>query len=69
MKHPLSRRDFYGDDHYLAMKRDYEEIRQRAHARKGKPDEYDRLLIRLDKAFESFYKHMLNDDYCIERAT
>lgn len=56
----LSKRDAYGEELYLLMLRDFEEIRQRRNnAPKGKPDQYDRIQLDLDKKFESFYKAVL----------
>lgn len=55
----MTSRELLGEDHYLMMLRDYEDIRQRRKAFKGKPDQYDRLQMELDKMFESFYKAFL----------
>jgi hypothetical protein len=38
----------------------YEAIRARRNAFRGKPDPYDRLEIELDRMFESFYRSVLN---------
>jgi hypothetical protein len=49
-------RYWLGEEHYLVMLRDYEAIRARRNAFQGKPDQYDRALMALDKQFEQFYK-------------
>lgn len=53
-------RELLGEQHYLLMLRDYEAIRQRRKALHGKPDQYERLLMALDKQFEQFYKRFLD---------
>lgn len=53
-------RELLGEEHYLLMLRDYEAIRQRRRAFRGKPDAYERVLIALDKQFEQFYKQFLD---------
>ena len=55
----LPSRELLGEDHYLLILRDYEAIRARRNARKGKPDQYERVLIELDKLFEKHYKEFL----------
>ncbi len=59
-KSPLSWREFLGEEAYLANLRDYEAIRTYRKSLKGKPDKYDRILMDLNKQFESFYKRFLD---------
>lgn len=56
----MTNRDSLGEEHYKMMLKDYEEIRARRKAFHGKPDQYDRLIMSLDKLFESFYKSFLD---------
>lgn len=56
----LPQRELLGDEHYLLMLRNYEAIRSRARRRRGKPDDYARAQIALDKLFEQFYKRFLD---------
>lgn len=56
----LTKRDFHGPDFTRYMQQEYEKIRQRRKAFKGKPDEYDRIQIALDRDAESFYKSQLD---------
>jgi hypothetical protein len=57
----LTKRDALGEEHYKMMLADYEQIRVRLKSFKGKPDQYDRLIIDMDKLFESFYRRVLNN--------
>ena len=56
----MTHRDLLGEEHYKLYLRDYEEIRVRRKAFKGKPDQYDRLIMEMDKAFETYYKKFLD---------
>lgn len=56
----MTNRDSLGEEHYRLIQRDYEAIRVRRKAMKGKPDAYDRLLLDLDKLFETYYKKFLD---------
>lgn len=48
------------DPEYLKWcRQQYEEIRQRRNAFRGKPDQYDRIEIALDRIFEQFYRSVL----------
>jgi hypothetical protein len=53
-------REWLGEEHYLLMLRDYEAIRARRKALHGKPDDYERARMALDKVFEQFYKRFLD---------
>lgn len=55
----MTKRDFHGEAHYVWMTQQYEAIRQRRKAFKGKPDQYQRIELELDKAFEKFYRDQL----------
>lgn len=55
----MTRRELLGDEHYLLILQDFETIRARRKARRGKPDEYERMVIELDKMFEQHYKVFL----------
>lgn len=55
----LTKRDFHGEEHYIRMAQQYEAIRQRRKALKGKPNQYQRIELELDKIFETFYKSQL----------
>lgn len=48
-------------EYYKFCLTEYEKIRQRRNAFKGKPDQYDRIEIMLDRIFETFYRGILND--------
>lgn len=52
----MTKREFLGDELYLLMKQDYDALRAERNSRKGKPDQYDMVLIRLSKIFEAYYK-------------
>lgn len=56
----MTNRELLGEDHYLLILRDFELIRARRNARKGKPDAYDMLQIQLDKMFEQHYRPFLD---------
>lgn len=56
----LTNRDLLGEEHYKLILADYEAIRVRRKAFKGKPDEYDRLIMAMDKMFETYYKRFLD---------
>lgn len=56
----LTNRDLLGEEHYKLILTDYENIRVRRKAFRGKPDEYDRLIMAMDKLFETHYKHFLD---------
>jgi hypothetical protein len=56
----LKNRDFFDEDHYKLMLQDYEAIRVSRKNRKGKPDEYDRIILNIEKMFEEFYKQFLD---------
>ena len=56
----LTKRDFHGEPFYVGMTQAYEQIRQRRKALKGKPDQYQRVELELDKAFETFYKSQMD---------
>lgn len=52
----MTKREFLGEEFYLLMKQDYEALRAEANARKGKPDPYGMLVIKMNKLFEAYYK-------------
>lgn len=52
----MTKRDFHGDTYYIWMQQQFEAIRQRRKAFKGKPDAYDRIEIELDRAFEKYFR-------------
>lgn len=56
----MTNRDLLGDEHYKLLLADYEAIRVRRKAFKGKPDAYDRLVMEMDKMFEAHYRHFLD---------
>lgn len=56
----MTNRELLGEEHYLLMLQDFEAIRARRNARKGKPDQYERVLIEMDKMFEQHYKRFLH---------
>lgn len=56
----LTWREVLGEEHYKVILQDYEAIRARRNAFKGKPDVYDRLNMQMDKLFESHYKKFLD---------
>lgn len=56
----LSNRSFHGEEFYKFCVKEYELIRQKRKAFKGKPDEYDKLEISLDRLFEKFYGKVLD---------
>jgi len=56
----IKNREFFDDDFYKKMLMDYEDIRHRRKNMKGKPDVYDRIILDMDKMFESFYKKFLD---------
>lgn len=56
----IKNKDFFDEDFYKFMLHEYEAIRVRRKSRKGKPDEYDRIDLDLDKLFENFYKHFID---------
>lgn len=56
----LKHREFFDDEFYRFMLREYEAIRVRRKSRKGKPDEYERIELSLDKIFETFYKQFID---------
>lgn len=56
----MTNRDLLGEEHYKLILVDYEQIRVRLKSFRGKPDNYDRMLIDLDKMFESHYKKFLD---------
>lgn len=56
----LQHRDLLGEEHYKLILADYEAIRVRRKAFRGKPDQYDRLIMDMDKMFEAQYKKFLD---------
>ena len=56
----LLKRDFHGQLAYNIMLQAYEQIRLRRKSLKGKPDQYQRVELELDKVFETFYKQQLD---------
>ena len=56
----LKHREFFGEEFYRVILQEYEAIRVRRKSRKGKPDQYDRIELELDKIFETFYKRFLD---------
>jgi len=56
----MKNRDFFDETFYKKMLVEYEAIRVRRKSLKGKPDEYQRVELDLDKLFESFYKRFLD---------
>jgi hypothetical protein len=59
-KSRLPWREFFDQEHYLWMLREYEAIRSRRKSFRGKPDQYDRVLMEFDKEFESFLRRFLD---------
>lgn len=60
VKPAFKNREFFDEDFYKGMLKDYEAIRVSRKGRKGKPDEYDRIILELEKIFEAFYKKFLD---------
>lgn len=56
----MTNRELLGEEHYKLILVDYEQIRVRLKSFKGKPDQYDRLIIQMDKMFEAHYKPFLD---------
>lgn len=56
----MTNREFFGEEFYRFILQEYEAIRVRRKSRKGKPDEYERIELALDKTFETFYKQFLD---------
>ena len=56
----MTNRDTLGEEHYKLILVDYEAIRVRRKTFRGKPDQYDRLLMEMDKIFEAHYKKFLD---------
>ena len=57
----LTKQDFHGPEFYKFCIQEFQNIRERRNTRKGKPDDYDRIELTLDKLFESFYRSCLMD--------
>lgn len=62
-KHPAPRelpnRDFFDREFYSKMQQDFEDIRRRRKALKGRPSAEDMALIECERHFEAFYKRFL----------
>jgi hypothetical protein len=56
----LTNRDFFGEEFYKFILHEFEAIRVRRKSLKGKPDEYQRVELALDKIFETFYKQFID---------
>jgi hypothetical protein len=56
----LTNRDFFGEEHYKFILREFEAIRVRRKSLNGKPDQYQRVELALDKIFETFYKQFID---------
>lgn len=56
----LTNREFFGEEHYKFMLHEFEAIRVRRKSLKGKPDQYQRIELALDKIFETFYKQFID---------
>lgn len=56
----LTKSDFHGPEYTKTLHQEYEKIRQRRKAFKGKPDAYDRIEIELDRNWEKFYKSQID---------
>lgn len=52
-------KDFFDRDFYVKMQQDYEDIRRRRKALKGRPSAEDMAIIECERHFESFYKRFL----------
>lgn len=55
----LTYRQFLDREFWVFCAMEYQAIGQRRRERKGKPDEYERINIELDKHFASHYKKLL----------
>ena len=53
-------RELLGDEHYLLILQDYENIRAKSKSFRGKPDVYDRIEMTMNKMFEQHYKKFLD---------
>jgi hypothetical protein len=58
---PLSmpNRDFFDKEFHTKMQQDFESIRQRRKALKGRPSEEEMALIAVERVFETFYRRFL----------
>ncbi len=56
----MTNRELLGDEHYLLILQDYENIRSKVKSFKGKPDAYNRLEMTMNKMFEQHYKKFLD---------
>lgn len=59
-KKAMTNREFFGEEFYKKMLGDYEAIRVSRKNFKGKPDQYDRIVMDMNKAFETFYRQFID---------
>lgn len=55
----MTTKELLGEDFYKLLYKEFEDCRVRRKSRKGKLDQYDYLLLELDKMFESFCRRFL----------
>lgn len=51
--------DFHDKDFLKFCTTNFETIRQRRNSFKGRPDDYERIEIELDRMFATFYKRVI----------
>lgn len=56
-------RDFLGEDKWKEWKTDYDELMAYRKTIKGKPDEYQSVIIKMNEHFIKFYKTVLFHAY------
>lgn len=52
----MTNKDFFDKEFYTFMIKDFEDIRARRNALKGKPTQEELAVIKLERLFESFYR-------------
>lgn len=55
----LPNKDFFDREFYAKMQQDYESIRVRRKANKGRPSDEEMALIACERQFEAFYRRFL----------
>lgn len=56
-------RDFLGEDKWKEWKTDYDELMGYRKTIKGKPDEYQMIIIQMNDVWIKFYKRILFNNY------
>jgi len=55
----MSSREFVGEEFYKLCQQDHDRIRHWLKTLGGKPDQYVKVMLPIEKAFLSFYKGVL----------